>query len=397
MTDKLDQQASLEDLIQQFRLTAAEVQSAYHQLEQELLMPGEETWEPTPAATGLALPNLAPLYLIGTLVGGLSKASLVINQDLEVVSTNSDAQKDFSLGEATSLKEVLAPNSLATLQEYIDEAVSHGTVEIKKKNGSSAGIYDCIYLDNPIEKGRLLLLVAQELELDHLREVEDQILKNLTGTLVHEIRTPLTSMQGFAELLMQVQHLAPKESSKLDIIRSGIERLSLLASALGTVFHDTIEPHWIKVDLFPFLQHFLAEYISNRSLPQGLIDLVEGQKTLQVVTDPELLRLALDQVLDNAVEALAQPVAGDIQVELQHDGGEATIAIRDRGPGLAGSDSTNWWVPFFTTKSGHLGLGLVRVRRIVETLGGRAEVHQWSSSKSDTDGQGVEVDLTLPV
>ncbi len=397
MADKLDQQASLDDLIQQFRLTAAEVQSAYHRLEQELLMPGEETWEPTPVPTGLALPNLAPLYFIGTLVGGLSKASLVINQYLEVVSANSDAQKDFGLGESVSLKEVLASNSLSFIQKCIDEAVSHGAVEIKKKNGSSAGIYDCIYLDNPIEKGRLLLLVAQDLELDHLRDVEDQILKNLTGTLVHEIRTPLTSMQGFAELLMQVQHLAPQESNKLNIIRSGIERLSLLASALGTVFHETVEPHWIKVDLFPFLQHFRAEYISNRSLTPNLIGLVEGSKTLQVVTDPELLRLALEQILDNAVEALAQPADGDIQVELRHDGKEATIAIRDRGPGLADSDGSNWWVPFFTTKSGHLGLGLVRVRRIVETLGGRAEISPWSSSKSVTDGQGVEVGLTLPV
>jgi len=109
VVNKLDQQASLDDLIQQFRMAAAGVQSAYHQLEQELLLPGTETWELAPAPTGLALPNLAPLYLIGTLVSGLSKASLVINQGLEVVSANGEAQRDFGLGEATSLKEVLAP------------------------------------------------------------------------------------------------------------------------------------------------------------------------------------------------------------------------------------------------------------------------------------------------
>jgi len=108
------------------------------------------------------------------------------------------------------------------------------------------------------------------------------------------------------------------------------------------------------------------------------------------VTDPELLKMALEQLLDNAVEALDQPRAGDIQIELRQDGEEATIAIRDRGPGLDNSDGADWWVPFFTTKSGHLGLGLVRVRRIVEALGGRAEV-------TPNDKQGVEVGLTLPV
>jgi len=390
VTHKLDPNASLDDLIQQFRMAAAEVQSAYHQLEQELLTPGEESWEPAPAPTGLALPNLAPLYLMGTLVGGLSQASLVVKQNLEVVSANSEAQKNFSLGKEVSLGEVLAPQSVKTLQKLIDEAASHAAVELKVKNGNSAGIYDCIYLDNPIEKGRLLLLVAQELELDHLREVEDQILRNLTGTLVHEIRTPLTSMQGFAELLMQVQHLDPQESNKLNIIRSGIDRLSLLASALGTVFHEALEPHWIKVDLYPFLRHFVAEYTPGRSLPENLIDLAEASAELQVVTDPELLKMALEQLLDNAVEALDQPRAGDIQIELRQDGEEATIAIRDRGPGLDNSDGADWWVPFFTTKSGHLGLGLVRVRRIVEALGGRAEV-------TPNDKQGVEVGLTLPI
>ncbi len=390
MMDKPEPQVPLSDLIQQFSLAAAEVQAAYHQLEQELLMAGEEPWEPAPAPAGLALPNLAPLYLMGTLVSGLSQASLVLNQDLEVVSANKEAQRDFRLGEATALKNILAPQSAQTLQKLVDEASSGAALEIKLAGGGSAGIYDCIYLDNPIEKGRLLLLVAQELELDHLREVEDQILKNLTGTLVHEIRTPLTSMQGFAELLLQVQHLDPQESDKLNIIRSGIERLSVLASALGTVFQEVLEPHWIKVDLLPFLQHFLAEYVAGKSLSDNLIQLVDHSQPLQVVTDPELLKMALVQVLNNAIEALAQSGEGDIRIEVHQDGGEAAIAIRDRGSGQDGSDGSEWWVPFYTTKSGHLGLGLVRVRRIVEALGGRSDV-------AHTDGQGTEVLLVLPI
>ncbi|MCH7521192.1 MAG: hypothetical protein IIB42_05775, partial [Candidatus Marinimicrobia bacterium] len=61
MPNSLDPQAPIEDLMAQFRMVAAEVQSAYHQLEQELLMEGKEDWEPEPATTGLAWPNLAPL------------------------------------------------------------------------------------------------------------------------------------------------------------------------------------------------------------------------------------------------------------------------------------------------------------------------------------------------
>lgn len=390
MPNNLDPQAPIEDLMAQFRMVAAEVQSAYHQLEQELLMEGKEDWEPEPAIAGLALPNLAPLYLIGTLVEGLSKASVVINQNLEVLSANGEAQKDFSLGENTSLKAVLAPASAKLLQQLIDDAASRGAVDIRLKNGSSAGIYDSIYLDNPIEKGRLLLLVAQDLELDHLREVEDQILKNLTSTLVHEIRTPLTSMQGFAELLLQVQDSDSQETDKLNMIRLGIERLSLLASTLGTVFHEIVEPHWIKVDLYTFLGHLVEKFLVSRSLPEDIIGLVSRKKEIQVVTDPELLRLALERILDNAVEALSQPGPGHVQIKLSQTGAEATIVIRDRGIGLGNSDGSNWWAPFYTTKSGHLGLGLVEVRRIIGVLGGRVDI-------SPGNEGGVEVGLTLPI
>lgn len=389
-TQQQPEPVSLDDVIQQFRVAAAEVQSAYHQLEQELLMPASDTWDPEPVPTGLALPNLAPLYLMGTLVSGLSKASMVVNQDLETISANADAQREFALEEGAALKDILDPGSVETLQQLLDQAASKSAVELKVKAGASAGIYDCIYLDNPIEKGRMLLLVAQDLELDHLREVEDRILKNLTGTLVHEIRTPLTSMQGFAELLLQVQNLDPQESNKLNIIRGGIDRLNLLASALGTVFHETVEPHWIKVDVHPFLEHLVADYAQDRSLPDQTIKLEGGEQDLQLVTDPELLKLALEQILDNAVEAVEKPGRGDIHVVLRQNEKEARISVTNPSKGFDAGAGSDWWVPFYTTKSGHLGLGLARVRRIVETLGGKSEVGANESGE-------VEVGLTLPI
>lgn len=390
MSSQLDPDTSLDDLIQHFRLAAAEVQTAYHQLEQELLLSGEDTWETAPAPSGLALPNLAPLYLVGTLVGGLSKASLVINQDLCVVSANNEAQKDFGLEESSKLTDLLATKSVEILQKLIDESASCDGVELKAKGGGSTGIFDCIYLDNPIEKGRMLLLVAQELEIDHIREVEDQILKNLTGTLVHEIRTPLTSMQGFAELLLQVQNLDPKESNKLNIIRGGIDRLSLLASALGTVFQETLEPHWIKVDVHGFLSHLIGDYCTGKDLPADAIRLASRPETLQVVTDPGLVQLALEQILDNAVEAMDDIKDVDIEIAVQNTEEEITIKVKGGGQPITESDGSDWWIPFYTTKSGHLGLGLVRVRRIIEALGGNAQIML-------PDEGGAELSLTLPI
>lgn len=387
---KLDQSASLEELMEQFRMVASEVQSAYHQLEQELLMGDDHEWETADATEGMELPNLAPLHLMGTLVSGLSQATMVVNQDLLIVSANTEAQKSFRLDGKTSLVDVVAPKIVEQMQGAIDEAGSRPGLEMKLLEGGSAGVYDCIYLDNPIEKGRLLLLVAQDLELDHMREVQDQILKNLTGTLVHEIRTPLTSMQGFAELLMQVQDLDPDESNKIQFIRHGIDRLNVLASTLGTVFREVVEPHWIKMNLNGFLTEIVTAFAAGNDLPDDVIELSLLQEDVQLVTDPEMLREVFQRLLENGIEAVGEPSTGDLAVSAFKEGEEVVISFGDRGPGPGDSDTEEWWVPFYTTKSGHLGLGLVQVRRSMEILGGTATLAAPPSG-------GMAVILTLPL
>ncbi len=383
-------EASLEEIIQQFQLAAAEVQSAYHQLEQEILSMGQEEAIPAPMPTNLVAPNLAPLHLMGTLVTGLSQSAAVLNQDLEVISTNSEAKREFALGQSSSLRHVLSPDSSSQLDTLIDSMTSKSALDLKLRNGTSAGIYDCIYLDNPIEKGRLLLLVAHEEELDHLRQVEDQILKNLTGTLVHEIRTPLTSMQGFAELLMQVQSLEPKETDKLNIIQGGIERLSLLASALGTVFHESLKPNWVKVNINSFMEEAVHAFRSEKDLDADLIEVRKVSDKFELVTDPEILKMIIGQLLANAYESLESTSAGDIICMLKAGATEVVIRIIDNGIGIGKDDVSQWWVPFYTNKNGHLGLGLVRVRRMLEALSGKATI------VSSTKG-GVEVSIVLPV
>lgn len=387
---KLDPSASLEQLVEQFRLAASEVQSAYHQLEQEILAGSKPVSETVGEPEGLELPNLAPLHLMGTLVGGLSQSSLVLNQDLEVITANDEAQRAFHLDGRTALGQVLAAPVLEIFTRLISETSSQSAVDVKLQAGGSAGVYDCIYLDNPIEKGRLLLLVVQDLELDHLRDVENQILKNLTGTLVHEIRTPLTSMQGFAELLLQVQGLDPGESDKLQFIRHGIDRLNLLASALGTVFREIMEPHWIKVNLNGFLEEVVTAFSTGNDLAGEIIALTLLEKDVQLVTDPELVREAIQRSLENAIEAMDAPGPGDLAVSAALAEEVVVITIRDHGVGAGEEDTADWWVPFFTSKSGHLGLGLVQVRRIMETLGGSAELQSAADS-------GMAMRLSLPL
>src|SRR5262249_27509090 len=84
------------------------------------------------------------------------------------------------------------------------------------------------------------------------------------------------------------------------------------------------------------------------------------------------IRQVLFNLLRNAAEAM--PDGGEIAVELGREGSEATIAVRDRGPGIPTEHLDRAFEPFFTTKAGGTGLGLPTVHRIVTDHGGTGTI-----------------------
>ncbi len=109
--------------------------------------------------------------------------------------------------------------------------------------------------------------------------------------------------------------------------------------------------------------------------------------------DPYFLRQALENVLRNAREALAQEEngrPGRIEVTLRRRAADAVIEVRDNGPGIDSSRLKLIFEPFVTSKSKGMGLGLPICREIVESHGGRVEVRS-------RPGAGTTVSLILPL
>ena len=151
-----------------------------------------------------------------------------------------------------------------------------------------------------------------------------------------------------------------------------------------------MEPHWIKVNLNGFLEEVVTAFSTGNDLAGEIIALTLLEKDVQLVTDPELVREAIQRSLENAIEAMDAPGPGDLAVSAALAEEVVVITIRDHGVGAGEEDTADWWVPFFTSKSGHLGLGLVQVRRIMETLGGSAELQSAADS-------GMAMRLSLPL
>jgi two-component system nitrogen regulation sensor histidine kinase NtrY len=107
---------------------------------------------------------------------------------------------------------------------------------------------------------------------------------------------------------------------------------------------------------------------------------------LAVRADPDQLEQALINLVKNAVEAAGD--AGPVELEARQRRGQVAFEVRDRGPGVANPD--NLFVPFFTTKPGGSGIGLVLARQVAEAHGGSLHL------ANRDDGRGCIASLVIP-
>jgi signal transduction histidine kinase len=115
---------------------------------------------------------------------------------------------------------------------------------------------------------------------------------------------------------------------------------------------------------------------------------------LTVLADADQLQQALINLVRNAAEAALGPDAGSgetplVEIAWGGSAGEAIIAIRDNGAGL--TNEGNLFVPFYTTKPGGTGIGLVLAKQIVEGHKGSLRL------ANRTPGPGCEAELRLPL
>ncbi len=234
---------------------------------------------------------------------------------------------------------------------------------------------------------------------EHRRSTEETIhserlsaLTLLAAGVAHEIGNPLNSLNIHMQLLERKLRRLPEDSrgdlqDLLAVAKGEVERLD----AIVQQFLGAIRPAHLEVGLENINSlicesvQFLEPEISDRD--------VQVEQRLRTdlplaVVDRTQIKQAFFNIIKNAVQAMRR--GGVLRIESELENHYIRITFLDTGGGIAATNMSKIFEPYFTTKQTGSGLGLLIVRRIVREHGGEIDL-------VSHDGQGLEFTVRLPL
>jgi two-component system, OmpR family, phosphate regulon sensor histidine kinase PhoR len=219
--------------------------------------------------------------------------------------------------------------------------------------------------------------------------------KDFVANASHELRTPITIIRGFAETLHDMPEL-PKEmvSDITEKIVRNCQRMDNLVKNLLTLadLENIPESRFQECDLGPLMENSKQVVLSIYEDAQIRIE--KSKESITVDADPDILELAIINLMDNAAKYSTPPA--QITIKIDQVGDEARIIIADKGIGIPAEDIEHIFERFYTVNKAHsrrlggAGLGLSIVKTIIEK-------HHGGISASSVLRQGTSFTVTLPV
>lgn len=223
-------------------------------------------------------------------------------------------------------------------------------------------------------EGESLLFLTDITELRHLARVRQEFVANL----VHELKTPITSLRLTAESLLgdplpkDRRRFAERLIKEADLMSKIIDNLRQLGD---------IETGAMRVDITRFdLRELIDDSVARLGIERPVV--VDVPLELVIATDRAKLAQAVGNLLDNAAKFSPPGTAIDIHAEV---GDELVVSVRDRGPGISPEHWSRVFERFYKVdrarprESGGFGLGLAITKHLVQVLGGRI----WTEAARD--------------
>ncbi len=249
---------------------------------------------------------------------------------------------------------------------------------------------DIIAIPRLFQSGAILVLQDKSMDVRMLEMGKDFI-----ANASHELRTPITIIRGFAETLQDLPDLSPAMLKQItekivrtcDRLNNLVKNILLLAD-----MENVASSRFHGCDLGAILENCKHMLLSVHEEVSVSID--QKKEEIKILADPDLIELALMNLLENAVKYSAG--VPEIAIFLDQNDQEVCLRVEDKGIGIPAQDLGRIFERFYTVdkarsrRHGGAGLGLSIVKTIVEKHGGKINV-------TSQVGIGTAFQIQLPV
>lgn len=215
----------------------------------------------------------------------------------------------------------------------------------------------------------------------------------LAAGVAHELGNPLNSMNIHLQLIERQLAKLPKGAT-VKKIRESVDICAAEVQRLDGIIRNFLEamrpqpPNLTEVDLLALLDEVLAlqrQELENLGIR---VEIEVGQSLPPVMADANQLKQVFFNLIKNAMEAMER--GGHLRIRARMDDAWVYLSFGDDGVGIAQSDLPRVFQPYFSTKRGGHGLGMMIVQRILRAHGGQIALES-------TPGQGTTVTLQFPL
>lgn len=325
----------------------------------------------------------------GLLVDAMSEGVLASDDRGRIVTANPAARRLLGYQPDEPMPDLPELFRAKPAREVVSAVLSGGVVEEREVDLDGRVV---ALNARPLPSGGAVLVLHDLTQLRRLEAVRRDFVANVS----HELKTPLTSILGYAETLLSEDPDLDTRRRFLRIILSNARRMQLVVDDqlnLSRIESGRWQPQPEFVDVAALVRESWG-IRADREEAQAVrfaTDIRPGGATL--MADPEAIRQILGNLLDNAIRYT--PRGGTITCRSEPDGGGVLLSVTDTGTGIGREHLPRIFERYYRVdagrarKAGGTGLGLAIVKHLVEAHGGRV------SAQSEL-GRGTEVRAWFP-
>ncbi len=318
----------------------------------------------------------------------IEEGVIVVDHDQRLVLVNRKAREAFGIGEVTitgkRAREIIHHQEILEILREQDQSAP-SRIEITLDDGRVLNTQL-----TPIPEIGLVLTMQ---DITHLKEL-DRIKSDFVSTVSHDLRSPLTAILGYVELIDRVGAVNEQQ-------REFIRRVQISVHNITSLINDLLDLGRIeagfdsKNEIVPFspIIHYAVDGLRSRAQEKSLdLSMDVPDELPHVLGNPVRLRQMLSNLISNAIKYT--PEKGKINLNAKAEAGQVILQVSDTGPGIPPADQPYIFDKFYRASNipsdtPGTGLGLAIVKSIIENHQGRI----WVDSNL---GQGATFTIVLP-